>query len=418
MQLQPALLLGLFLALSLGLASGAAATPPQRPEWMPQAPPLPITGRTVNVSTAEQLRDAVNQAEDGDTILLADGLYQLDRFLNLSGKTGVALRGGSADASRVEVRGLGWDSGTNQDDILRIQGCSDITIAYLTFAECRAYGIKLELLPLDGRRLENIDIYACNFRNIGTRAIKGTGGGGGCVDGGSIRYCNFQNTKIPPTTWLFDGDYISAIDCMRLRDWTIADNYFRDIRGANGGGRGAVFVWVESRNVVTERNVFLNCDRSICYGNPSGSTEGPALPHNTGGVIRNNFIVAGADTGIELCWARGVKVYHNTVLTPDPDRVFGIHYHWQELSDIHIAGNLVRGDIVGDEGGVTSEHNLTTGIEDAWFTDAASANLHLTPAAAPARQQMDRLPDGPTDFDGQERPATPGHTDLGADQHQ
>ncbi|MBE9565600.1 MAG: hypothetical protein IMF16_02495, partial [Proteobacteria bacterium] len=75
MQLQPALMLGLFVALSLGLASGAAATPPQRPEWMPQAPPLPITGRTVNVSTAEQLRDAVNQAEDGDTILLADGIY-------------------------------------------------------------------------------------------------------------------------------------------------------------------------------------------------------------------------------------------------------------------------------------------------------------------------------------------------------
>jgi hypothetical protein len=311
----------------------------------------------------------------------------------------------------VELRGIGWDD-TDRDDILRIQGCTNVTVAYITFAECHAYGIKLEQVPYQGRQLVNIDIYACNFRNVGTRAIKGTGGGGGHVDGGSIRYCNFENTKIPPRTWQFDGDYITAIDLMRLKDWVIADNYFHNMRGANGGGRGAIFVWVESRNVISERNVFVNCDRSIAYGNPSGSTEVPSDPHNVGGVIRNNFIVAGADAGIEISWARGVKVYHNTVLTPGENGT-AIHYHWNEISGIEIANNLVRGRIYGEEGGVTKRGNASP-ARDSWFRAIAEGDLHLTPDGAAAAPREARVADCLEDFDRKPRPE---QTDVGGDEH-
>jgi hypothetical protein len=393
------------LCLALSLAPLHAA----RPEWMPEPPPLPVTGRVVNVSTVAELREAVADAQDGDTIMVADGVYQLDRFLQLTGRTGVTIGGASGDAAKVELRGIGWED-TDRDDILRIQACTDVTVAYLTFAECHAYGVKLEQSEREGRRLKDINIYACRFRNIGTRAIKGTGGGGGFVDGGSIRYCDFENTKIPPRTWIFDGDYISAIDCMRLKDWVIADNSFRNIRGANGGGRGAVFVWVESQHVTTERNVFVNCDRSIAYGNPSGSSERGTKPHNTGGVIRNNFIVAGADTGIEICWARGVKVYHNTVLTPSQSGS-GIHYHWNEISDLDIANNLVRGRIYGDEGGVIKHGNVTAGIEDGWFKDVAGGDLHLTGGAKVGKAS--RLSGCSEDFDGETRPA---QTMVGGDE--
>jgi len=380
-----------------------------RPEWMPAVPALPVTGRTVNVGTVDELRDAIAHARDGDTILVADGVYQLNRFLQLTGCTGVTLRGASGDASKVELRGIGWDD-TERDDILRIQACTSVTVAYLTFAECHAYGIKLEQTPWEGRQLRDVHIYACAFRNIGTRGIKGTGGGGGFVDGGTIRYCDFQNTKIPPRTWIYDGDYVSAIDCMRLKGWEIADNSFRDIRGANGGGRGAVFIWVESEDVVAERNVFVNCDRAIAYGNPSGSSEEAAKPHMTGGVIRNNFIVAGADTGIELSWVRGVRVHHNTVLAREGNGS-GIHYHWREISGVEIANNLVRGRIYGDGDTVSQRDNLTTGIEDSWFAEVASGNLHITPTAQAKR--VERLPDCPDDFDRAVRPA---RTAPGADE--
>jgi len=394
---------------AIWLAAMGSTSAADRPGWMSAAPPLPVTGRIVNVSTVGQLQDAAAHARDGDTILVADGVYQLDHFLQLTGRTGVTLRGSSGDAAKVELRGIGWDD-TDRDDILRIQACTGVTVAYLTFAECHAYGIKLEQTPWEGRQLKDLHIYACSFRNIGTRAIKGTGGGGGFVDGGSIRYCDFGNTKIPPKTWIYDGDYISAIDCMRLRDWEIADNYFHDIRGANGGARGAIFVWVESQNVVSERNVFVNCDRSIAYGNPSGSSEEGTKPHMTGGIIRNNLIVAGADTGIELSWVRGVKVCHNTVLTRGGNGS-GIHYHWREISGVEIANNLVRGRIYGDEGGVSQRDNLTTGIQDSWFKRLASSDLHLTPAAQMSK--VERLPDCPNDFDGTARPS---RTAPGADE--
>jgi len=70
---------------------------------------------------------------------------------------------------------------------------------------------------------------------------------------GSVSYCHFENTKVPPAHWLFGGDYIAAIDMMALEDWTFSDNIFRNIKGRNGGGRAAIFIWVRSRRVVVER---------------------------------------------------------------------------------------------------------------------------------------------------------------------
>jgi hypothetical protein len=408
---------GVVVAACVLLSQGVSAAFPTRPSWMPEAPPLLVAGHIVEVATVEELDAAVRGAADGDTIMVADGTYQLSRVLHLRGKSNVTIRGASGDPAKVVIRGSGWDEADEGFDLLVIQGCSDVTVAHVSFTEGRSYGIKLENLLFEGRGLKNINIYDCHFSNIGVRAIKGTGGDRQPLEGGSIRYCTFENTRVPPRTWIYDGDYISAIDCMRLKDWEISDNSFRNIKGANGGGRGAIFVWVESQNVITERNVFVNCDRSICYGNPSGSSEHAARHHNTGGIIRNNFIVAGVDTGIEICWAKGVKVYHNTVLADAPGKQAGIHYHWQDISDISIANNIVRGRIFGDEGGVAKENNLTEGIEDAWFRDAADGDLHLTEAAAAAMDRADRLADCPTDFDGGERPAEAGKADLGADEY-
>ena len=405
------------LALAAGVCAALAAPAcAGRPGWMPSAPALPVSGRVVEASTVEDLDRAVRGARDGDTIMVADGVYRLEHLLHLRGRTGVTIRGASGDAGKVVIRGSGFEDEKGGFDLLVIHGCSDITVAHLTFAETQTYGIKLENTLFEGRGLKNISIYDCNFSNCGTRMVKGTGGNGVPVVGGPIRYCTFENTKVPPRTWLFEGDYISAIDCMRLVDWTISDNYFANIRGANGGGRGAVFVWVESKNVVTERNVMVGCDRSICYGNPSGSDFDPPSFHNKGGVIRNNFVVAGADKGIEVCWADGVRVYHNTVLA-DVGKGWGIHYHWRELSNVHIAHNIVRGRVFGDESGVVSENNVTDGVEDSWFRNPAEGDLHLTAAATAAMDTVGRLPDCSTDFDGEERPPEGTEADVGADEY-
>ena len=241
-------------------------------------------------------------------------IYQVDRLIYLRGKRNVTIRSESGDPTKCVLRGKGWDSPSDQDDILRIGDCRNITVAGLTFTDCHAYGIKVQAED----NPENIQILKCRFRDIGTRAIKGSGGRGS-AKGGSIRYCHFSNSKVPPAEWLHEGNYITAIDMMGLDGWTISDNVFENVRGRTGAARAAIFIWVFSKNVTVERNLIVNCDRGIAFGNPSASTAQVADDefHVQNSVCRNNFIVPGPDAGIELWWVDGVQVYNNTIWRPE-----------------------------------------------------------------------------------------------------
>ncbi|HKS37703.1 MAG TPA: right-handed parallel beta-helix repeat-containing protein, partial [Verrucomicrobiae bacterium] len=303
--------------LSLLLCLWAAACVPAAtldvPPWFPKAPPLPPSkGEVIRVATADELLAAVERAEPGRTILLADGDYKVPRVIVLQRKKDLSIRSASADPAKVTLRGKGWDSNARGDDILHIGNCDGVTIADLTFADCRSYGIKVEAENAP----RNIHIYNCRFRDIGVRAIKGSAGRDPNVRAmkGSIRYCAFENTRVPPADWLYGGNYISAIDMMALDDWTISDNVFRNIKGHTGGGRAAIFIWVRSRQIVVERNLIIDCDRGVAFGNPGQSTAdtaGERLVYVADGIIRNNFITGGPDCGIELWHAEGIKVFNN-----------------------------------------------------------------------------------------------------------
>ena len=283
-------------------------------------------------------------------------------------------------------------------------------IADLTFADCRSYGIKVEAenAPKD------IHIYNCRFRDIGVRAIKGSAGQDPGVRAvkGSIRYCSFENKRVPPAEWLFGGDYISAIDMMALEDWTISDNVFRNIQGRNGGGRAAVFVWVRSRRVVVERNLMVGCDRGVAFGNPGRSTanvDGERLVYVADSIIRNNFIAGGPDCGIELWHAERVKVLNNTIWRPERNWSRGIRIG-TGTADTEIVNNLVHGEI-RFEGGEAELRGNRTGRIEGWFVDTASGNLALTSAATGAVDEGVVLPEVTDDIRGRRRDGKP---DLGA----
>ena len=75
--------------------------------------------------------------------------------------------------------------------------------------------------------------------------------------------------------------------------FTPSDNVFQNIKGRRGGGRAAIFIWVRSRRVVVERNLIVNCDRGVAFGNPGRSTadiDGQQPVYVSDGVIHNNFI--------------------------------------------------------------------------------------------------------------------------------
>jgi hypothetical protein len=394
----------LLLTAAFANASDINADLPKVPPRNVPSLPLPADGRRVQVATAEELVAAIENAKDGDVILLADGTYLVGKFLALDKVKNVALRGASSDPTKVILRGRGFDNVSRGDDILRIASCENITVACLTFADCHAYGLKVEA----EHSPKNIHIYHCHFLNIGTRGLKGSTAQRTVATGGSVRYCHFENNKIPPGDWQFGGNYISAIDMMSLEDWTISDNTFVNIKGNSGGGRAAIFIWVRSRRIVVERNRILHCDRGIAFGNPSGSSnymEG--MLHIYDSICRNNFIVAGPDAGIELAWVDGAKIYHNTVWRADP-KGRGIRCI-EKLSQIDMANNLVRGALLL-AGGENSRNNLASPF-DGYFIDPAAGDLRLTAAAADAIDKALPLAEVTTDIDGRPRGTLP---DIGA----
>ncbi len=199
---------------------------------------------------------------------------------------------------------------------------------------------------------------------------------------------------------------------MALEDWIFSDNIFRNIKGRNGGGRAAIFIWVRSRRVVVERNLMVDCDRGVAFGNPGESTAnlaGEEPAYVSDGVIRNNFIAGGADCGIELWHSEGIKVCNNTIWRPERNWSRGIRIG-RGTSHTDVVNNVVHGEIRLEGGEAQVRQNLA-GRLDGYFVDVASGNLALTQAATGAIDKALSLPEVTDDIRGQRRPGRP---DLGA----
>src|ERR1043165_1894881 len=394
------------------LAVAPVSCPAQdRPAWFAKPSPLPSpSGTVVRVARAEEILAAGEQMTLGSTMMIEPGVYTLTRPLVLRQKQGITIRSVSGDPLSVTLQGKGWDRGDANDDILRIADCSGVLIAGLTFAECRSYGIKVEAEHTP----KNVQIYNCRFRNIGVRAIKGSAGQDPTVRAlkGSVRFCDFENTRIPPADWLFGGDYIAGIDMMALEDWTFSDNTFRNIRGRNGGGRAAIFIWVRSRRIVVERNLIVNCDRGISFGNPGQSTAnqpGEALRYVSEGIVQNNLVAGGADCGIELWHVQGIKVQHNSIWRPEQNWSRGIRLG-TGVVQTEVVNNLAHGGIQIEGGQANVHDNLARRI-DGYFVDPSIGDLSLTAAATAAIDHGIILNEAPYDVRGWQRKKEP---DLGA----
>jgi hypothetical protein len=199
---------------------------------------------------------------------------------------------------------------------------------------------------------------------------------------------------------------------MALEDWTISENLFRNIRGRNGGGRAAIFLWVRSRNILVERNLLVDCDRGIAFGNPGRATSqraGEPSLHLSHGIIRNNFIAGGPDCGIELWQAEDLLIAHNSIWRPQQNWNRGIRIGTGTVR-ARLANNLIHGGILLEGGNAQLHQNLAGHVEH-YFVKPAAGNLVLTTEASGAIRQGLHLPDVPDDIRHQQRSS---HPDLGA----
>lgn len=366
---------------------------------------LEPSAKRVLVTNVRQLLSAVNAAEKGQTIMLADGVYDLSALAPLRlRQDSLTLYGMSQDPRKVILKGGGFGSSNTSEELIKIEA-SSITVAYLTIRDVRGNGLKIQTGACHGILVHNV-----HFIDICERSIKGPDIP--VSRDGVIRFCLFEQvsriTDAIPNLG-FNGDYVAGIDMMKIDGWKIQDNLFKNIKGKNGGGRAAVFLWNGSKNAVVERNVFIGCDRAISFGNASSGTM-----DMEGGIIRNNFIVAGSDISIEVCNSTGGLIAFNTIYSANPAFTRTVFFNGNKGGNV-FKNNLVLGKL-GVQGGSAPDTagNLmiqSTGKAANWFRSPVDGDLRLTSLASQAVGKGIPLPSIATDIDGNARNPKP---DIGA----
>jgi lysophospholipase L1-like esterase len=387
------------------------ASVPATANRTPRQDARPPAGQVIEVANVDALHQAAGRIRPGGTISLANGVYKMNRTLVIA-TDGVTIRSKSGRPGDAVL-----DGGGTLGELLTIRACSDVTVGWLTVQNVRWNGIKID----SETGVQRLTIRACVLRNIWQRAIKGTKVPDTDLDrlrpkGGRIEYCLFMNDRpkrfeddSTDTAKSYDGNYIGGIDLMQASGWTIADNVFLGIRGRTGSARGAVFLWVDIRDCVVERNVVVDCDSGICLGNAFKAPETPV--HCTGVVVRNNFVTRAPEGGIVTAYTRDCAIFNNTV--HEPKSRFGRLIRVLSDNDgLRVENNLLSGPapMVESTSQITLRNNLSRDMT-AEFVDPARGNLRLTAAATAAIDQGGPLTEVTTDIDKNSRDSRP---DLGA----
>ncbi len=302
------------------------------------APALPVPeGKVVRVDSPMGIIRAIEDADEGSTILIAKGHYMMPRDCMLMTHC-VTIRGETGNREDV-ILDCGMDDLNDSNPIystrigasaiIKITQARGVTIADLTLANNPKYGI---LFFGDGR-VQDLTVYNVKFHNIWARGLKGTGAARlddkECLDldldlkdPERLEWVRPRNIQVRHCLWVIDrvkqniddfaqGNYIAGMDVMNVANYTVSDCTFIGIRGRTGGGRGSIFIWQHCDDVTIENNHFYHCDKGISLGNPSGK-EGKAY-HIRNSVIRNNTIIGGSNKAIEVDFGNNINIVNNTI---------------------------------------------------------------------------------------------------------
>lgn len=347
----------------------------------------------VEVASAFELSSAVQTAQPGTAIVLAPGTYVLDTPLWL-GNPSMTLFGDGGGCSAVVLEASALTEAV-------IVAADDISLVNLTVRGSQ--DVNIHVHP----GTSGLTVYNCAVLDASNQLVKVSSYfDGRTTDDGLLACSRFEFTGYAPA----EG-HVNGISMHAIAGWVVRDNLIRGVRGPGGSNEvgPALLIWSESRDVVVERNAFVDCARSIALGNPWH--EGGLEVHVHHGVVRNNFVAAdGAGTLLELHSARGYEVSYNTFMTTGADAIVQVG----DNNDGRLAYNLSSGELLGGWGtGYQVEGNVTGGAAG-WFADAAAGDLHLQESVGDGVIGGGAPIAGiEVDIDGDSRGASP---DVGADQ--
>ncbi len=409
----------------------STATPVAASHCAPLPPP---TGNIVNVSTVTQLENAVTAAISGTTILVADGIYNLDGVYLRFAAPNVTLRSASGNPKVVIL-----DGNYLTTEIIQIVA-SNVTIADLTLRE--AYYHPIHVMSTDGGDTNNTLIYNVHIFDPGQQAIKinpyTPDNPLHFTDNGVVACSRIQLTDTGRAeVWNINGScYTGGIDAHQSRGWVIRDNLIQGFWCSSDLSEHGIHFWRGGRDTVIERNLLHNNARGIGLGLVM-TGPGRTYPDNScpsaigyvddyGGIIRNNFISAsdaglfaseyGFDCGICLWNSCNARALHNTVCTADPAHTFS-SIEWRfSNTRADIINNLVNDTMRERDGAIATQPGNLTNAQTSWFVNAASGDLHLVPTTTSAIDQVTAPSSVADDYDGDLRPIG-SSSDVGADEY-
>lgn len=404
---------------------GDASTPPA--EGCAPLGPVPPSAIVVTADRADELASIVSSAPAGATIALEDGTYTS----TLSGEAsrrlifrqpGVTLRSVSGDPARVTL-----DAEYLTNELLYVVA-DGVTIAGITLTRAvdhLAHVTSESAEPTTGVRFTRV-----RFVDAGEQQLKiNPGASDGWIDEGVVECSSFTLTDDgrPHVGRAGGGCYTGGIDAHAARGWIVRRSTFTGIYCAGEGlAEHAIHFWRSSRDTLVENNLVVDCARGVGFGlddtmerrvYPDDPYPGVRPIAHFDGVIRNNVIFARIpyyDTGIELHYARGARVHHNTVVSSDEATGFfsSIDYRFA-TTQVALANNLARRITARDGGDATLQANLEP-APLALFADPGALDFHLAATASAAIDRGVPLEDAGLDLDGE--PRTDGAPDLGADE--
>ena len=391
------------------------------------------TGPTVTADSAQAIRDAVNTATAGETILIADGTYNLGEngFYLMVDTPNVTIRSASGNRDSVIL-----DDNYSRTEIITI-AASNVTIADLTLKRAGTHPI--HVVSSDGGDTLNTLIYNVRIVDPGQQAIKINPHSAKVhfPDDGVVA-CSILEMTDPgrAKVWEINGScYTGGVDGHQSRGWVVRDNLIKGFWCPQGLSEHGVHFWTGSRDTQVERNTLMDNARGIGFGlreNGAGRTYSdapcPAAGGHVGhfgGIIRNNFIFAGhaelfaseygADGGIALAQACGTQVLHNTIaFTQAPFAAIEWRFSNTEAVLTH---NLTTHNLM-DRGGAADLSGNLSDQPMSLFVDGSHGDLHLASGADAAIDQgasvaSDLCSD---DADGEVRPVGSA-VDIGADEY-
>ena len=391
--------------------------------------PMPSGSTTrLGPDRADELRQVVQNAQSGSTILLEKGTYSIGSQIQFDNED-VTLRSVSGNPEDVVL-----DGNYNPGEILAIHA-SDVTIAHLTVKRAENHAIHITP-PSGGPDATGVRLYDLRLIDHGEQFVKVNppGSDDAWADDGLLAcsYLEMTDQGRPNVERNPGGCYTGGLDAHAARGWTVRDNTFEGIYCVDEGlAEHAVHFWTASRDNTVVRNVINNCARGIGFGlienkDDARTYDDDPYPNagyigHYGGAIRNNFIWAGLpqmDTGIQLAQTRGATIRHNTIFTTSSarSRLFtSIGYRFSN-TDVTISHNLVE-DIRKRNGAKGTVENNVTGASADMFQDPSTGDLHLKAGASAAIDKAEPSDEVTEDIDGDMRPIG-DKSDMGADEFQ